>query len=579
MGARHLVVVAVMIVCLGGLATAQDEELPLANWGAPPYWIPTVQPTQGERTTDGGLIARVEGLQAQADAAASSPLPFVAVTPCRIVDTRDPAPDGFHQPNFADDEARTFPFPSSPDCPGLPVTAGAYSINVQFRPLAQLSYLTAYPTGVTMPLVSTLTAGPAAWVGTAAIVPSGTGGAINIYCQYAGRVVIDVNGYYGPGSVVTSLNTLTGDVTLAEGSNIGIYALGNTLTINATGGPGGDLPTGTINQTLRHDGKIWVASSALLNNGTDVAIANNLLLPATGSGGAQGVIELGGNPFVHNYAPPASDGRNTFVGESAGNFTMGGAGAFNGAYNVGVGTEALASTTTGYRNTAVGPDSMHSDTTGHFNTAIGGSSLYSNTSASGNTAVGFMGLYANVIGCCNTASGYYAMEENTIGHNNTAMGYDTMVSNTEGHFNTAVGYNSLLNNTTGTSNIAIGSLAGSNLTTGDRNIDIGNAGVAGEGSTIRIGDGNQSRTFIDGIYGVNLVSQLTRFVTIDENGQLGSQGVTVAAPQAVASGALPATVLKELQKQQETIKALQVQIEELRRQVEKLIRDRTTARP
>ena len=577
MKTRRFAVLAVMLVCLGGLAIAQDEELPLSNWSAPPYWAPTVKPAEGEQGA--ALLAHVQGMQAQALAPLPSPLPFVAVTPCRIVDTRLAVSDGFHQPNFADDEARTFPFPSSPDCPGLPVTAGAYSINVQFRPISQLSFLTAYPTGVTMPLVSTLTAGPAGWVGNAAIVPAGAGGAIDIYCQYAGRVVIDINGYYGPGSVVTSLNTLTGDVTLAEGSNIGIYTLGNTLTINATGGPGGDLPTGTINQTLRHDGKIWVASSAFLNNGTDVAVANNLLLPVTGSGGAQGVIELGGNPFVHNYAPPGSDGRNTFVGESAGNFTMVGPGTFNGAYNVGVGTEALTSTTTGYRNTAVGSDSMHSDTTGHFNTAIGGSSLYSNTSGSGNTAAGFMSLYANVIGGSNTVSGYYAMEANTIGHNNTAMGYDTMVANTEGHFNTAVGYNALWANTTGTSNIAIGSLAGSNLTTGDRNIDVGNAGVAGESSTIRIGDGNQGRTFIAGIYGVNLVSQLTRFVTIDENGQLGSVGVTVTALQTVGHDVPAPALLDELRRQRETIKALQAQIEELRRQVEMLIRERTTARP
>ena len=75
-------------------------------------------------------------MNAQAQALPSSPLPFVAITPCRIVDTRVAVSDGFHQPNFADDETRTFPFPSSPDCPGLPATAGAYSLNVQFRPIS-----------------------------------------------------------------------------------------------------------------------------------------------------------------------------------------------------------------------------------------------------------------------------------------------------------------------------------------------------------------------------------------------------------------------------------------------------------
>ena len=183
-------------------------------------------------------------MNAEAEALPSSPLPFVAIAPCRIVDTRVAVSDGFHQPNFGDDEARTFPLPSSTDCPGLPATAGAWSVNVQFRPMTQLSFLTAYPTGTTMPLVSTLTAGPAAWVQNAAIVPAGTGGAIDLYCQYAGRVVIDINGYYGPQSVVTSLNAKIGDVTLAEGSNVTITPSGSTLTIAASAPIGPSGPTG-----------------------------------------------------------------------------------------------------------------------------------------------------------------------------------------------------------------------------------------------------------------------------------------------------------------------------------------------
>jgi hypothetical protein len=228
---RRFVVLAVMIVCLAGVGFAQDEELPIHNWVAPPYWNPAVHPQQ-EGVPEGGMLAQVQGMRAQAQALPSSPLPFVAIPPCRIVDTRVAVSDGFHQPNFIDDEARTFPFPASPDCPGLPSLAGAWSVNIQFRPISQLAFLTAYPTGTTRPGVSTMTAGPAAWVQNSAIVPAGTGGAIDIYCQYAGRVVIDVNGYYGPQSVVTSLNMKTGDITLAEGSNITITPSGNTLTID-----------------------------------------------------------------------------------------------------------------------------------------------------------------------------------------------------------------------------------------------------------------------------------------------------------------------------------------------------------
>jgi hypothetical protein len=249
MTTRRIIVLAAVILCLAGFGFAQDEDLPLTNWSAPLFWNPAVHP-RAEAELSGGMLAHAQGMQAESESLPSSPLPFVAIAPCRIVDTRVAVSDGFHQPNFIDDESRTFPFPSSTDCPGLPATAGAWSVNIQFRPMSQLSYLTAYPTGTTMPTVSTLTAGPAAWVGNAAIVPAGTGGAIDIYCQYAGRVVIDINGYYGPSSVVTSLNTLTGDVTLAQGSNVTITPSGNTLTI---AGPVALPPVGAAGGSLSGD--------------------------------------------------------------------------------------------------------------------------------------------------------------------------------------------------------------------------------------------------------------------------------------------------------------------------------------
>jgi len=77
-------------------------------------------------------------------------------------------------------------------------------------------------------------------------------------------------------------------------------------------------------------------------------------------------------------------------------------------------------------------------------------------------------------------------------------------------------------NTTGNYNTAVGYLAGSSLTTGNYNIDIGNGGVAAEGNTIRMGDGNQTRTFISGIRGVTTGSATGIAVLIDANGQLGT---------------------------------------------------------
>src|SRR4029450_10037247 len=124
----------------------------------------------------------------------------------------------------------------------------------------------------------------------------------------------------------------------------------------------------------------------------------------------------------------------------------------------------------------------------------------------------------------NTAVGDQALPSNT-GQGNTATGFQALFSNTRGDRNTANGNWALFNNTFGSGNIAVGNGAGSNLTTGDHNIHIGNAGVAGESSTIRIGEvygrhSGQIRTFIAGISGVTLSGSVSP-VVIDAYDQLG----------------------------------------------------------
>jgi hypothetical protein len=185
MGKRICGSAVVVFVLAVNLVLAQEPSLPLRNWTAPAAWTPPAVSTPAGK----GMVASV-----QTDT--SFPLPFVPVTPCRIVDTRINVADGFHEPNFSDDETRTFSLPNSPDCTGLPFNTGAWSLNVQFRPIAQASYITLFPTGTTRPVVSTLTATPAGFTADAAVVPAGTVGKIDVYCQYAGRLVIDINGYY-----------------------------------------------------------------------------------------------------------------------------------------------------------------------------------------------------------------------------------------------------------------------------------------------------------------------------------------------------------------------------------------------
>jgi hypothetical protein len=134
-------------------------------------------------------------------------LSFYPLTPCRLVDTRNPSgPLG--GPTMGAGSARSFPVQSG-NC-ALPSDAAAYSLNVTAIPQKSLSYLTLWPSGQPQPSVSTLNATTGAVTANGAIVPAGSGGAISAYVSDASDVVVDVNGYYAaPTANGLSLYTTT----------------------------------------------------------------------------------------------------------------------------------------------------------------------------------------------------------------------------------------------------------------------------------------------------------------------------------------------------------------------------------
>jgi hypothetical protein len=127
-------------------------------------------------------------------------------------------------------------------------------------------------------------------------------------------------------------------------------------------------------------------------------------------------------------------------------------------------------------------------------------------------------------GSFNTAIGRFALQFNQTGGSNVAVGFEALNKNTS-HRNTAVGRDALFNKTTGTNNVAIGFEAGKVPVDSNYGIFIGNPGVAGDQTTIRIGEqGTQTRTFIAGISGVTIGTANDATVFIDTTtGQLGSQ--------------------------------------------------------
>jgi hypothetical protein len=116
-----------------------------------------------------------------------------------VADTRVSSfPPGFGPPSLVGGAARTFDLPGQ--C-GLPTEALAYSLNLTVVPPAHppFSFLSIYPTGGSRPAVSTLNwgaPGTSSVYFNAAIVPGGTGGAVDVFVNSGTDLIIDVNGYY-----------------------------------------------------------------------------------------------------------------------------------------------------------------------------------------------------------------------------------------------------------------------------------------------------------------------------------------------------------------------------------------------
>ena len=130
----------------------------------------------------------------------SATFAFFPLTPCRVVDTRNP--DGpLGGPILQNGHTRDLPVLQS-GC-NIPSTAKAYSFNYTVIPHngAPLDYLTTWPAGQSQPGVSTLNASTGVVTANAAIVPAGTGGDIEVYPSGNDTdLIIDVNGYFAPAS-------------------------------------------------------------------------------------------------------------------------------------------------------------------------------------------------------------------------------------------------------------------------------------------------------------------------------------------------------------------------------------------
>ena len=138
-------------------------------------------------------------------AGAQTPLAFIPIGPCRIVDTRADSgqPSGFGGPTPAGNSVTTYILPNNPNC-SVPSEAFAYALNVTVVPNGQsLAWLTIYADDqASPPPTSTLNSDDGRTKADAAIVAAGAKDqGINVYVTDPTDVIIDVTGYFVPSMI------------------------------------------------------------------------------------------------------------------------------------------------------------------------------------------------------------------------------------------------------------------------------------------------------------------------------------------------------------------------------------------
>ncbi len=120
---------------------------------------------------------------------ATGGLSLYPVTPCRLVDTRNPPPGTPLVGTLLVDAIAS-------SC-ATPATAQALVVNATVVPPGDLGFLTLWPHGVSMPLVSTLNAEDGAVTSNMAIVPVANG-SVDVFSSSSTHLILDVSSYFAP---------------------------------------------------------------------------------------------------------------------------------------------------------------------------------------------------------------------------------------------------------------------------------------------------------------------------------------------------------------------------------------------
>jgi len=262
----------------------------------------------------------------------TSALQFIPVTPCRVVDTRNP--DGpFGGPELGPGASREFDIPQSA-C-NIPSTAVAYSLNVTVVPNASLNYLTLWPSGQPQPYVSTLNSDGRVKA-NAAITPAGTNSGVSVFVSDASQVILDIDGYFVLAGTASALAfypvmqcriadtrnatgplggpSLAGNTSRAfpiQSSSCGLPSTAQAYSLNVTA-----VPHSTLNYLTAWPTGETQPYVSTLNSSTGTVTANAAIVPA-GSGGDVSIYAYDDTDVILDvsgyFAPPSTGGLSLYT--------------------------------------------------------------------------------------------------------------------------------------------------------------------------------------------------------------------------------------------------------------------------
>ena len=299
---------------------------------------------------------------------------------------------------------------------------------------------------------------------------------------FVDKMYIDSSGNVGIGTTSPSYKLEVNDIIKSKGLVVdNNNADGGNIVLNSSGYDAWNLDnySGRFRMyrnvteylTMTASGEVGIGTSYPAQK-LDVSEGNFRLDNTTGSN-QYGIIYKGSIPWLHDYhgsgKSATPDGQNVFLGNYAGNFTVGDSATatYQGSRNVAIGDSALSSIELGYNNVAIGSKTMKENTDHIDNVAIGPNAMGSSTSDY-SVGIGQCALY-DTDGDYKIGIGNYALYSNTGAADYIAIGRNASRYDTTGQYDVTIGYAALQYSNGGQFNVAIGQEAGHNLPDNTRN--------------------------------------------------------------------------------------------------------------